>query len=77
MLELEKVGEQGKGKFPPWKAPLWLKEISERKSVKPESPKGVGAKRRGLTEVSGEINYRARGGFQAIEDIKLLAEKNL
>ena len=25
--------------------------------------------------MSGEINYRARGGFQAIGDIKLLVEK--
>lgn len=44
-------------------------------SVKSESPEGVGAKRRDLTDLSGEINFRARRGFQAIGDIKLLVEK--
>ena len=64
-----------KGKIPPWKYPLWLKEISKRKSVKSESPEGVGEKRRDLTELSEEINYRAGGGFQGMEHIKLIAEK--
>ena len=44
-------------------------------SVKSESPEGVGEKRRDLTDRSEEIKFLAGGGFQAIEDIKLLAEK--
>ena len=44
-------------------------------SVKSESPEGVGEKRRDLTDRSEEIKFLAGGGFQAIEDIKLIAEK--